>query len=201
MSIADFPAMLVSEKAGWAVIDHAHRPRRWYFRNLVLPLSLLPPLFYAYAESVHSGAIFSRSLPPPDAMQLAVTGVVLYFVQVAMISYLAMLIQRMALARDHDPGDDGPYALATVAFAPFWLASLAMTVPSLGFNLAVLALAIVASIVLIRHGVRPLLHISDEKTAHYVADIAILAGMAASVGLILVAALALSALLVHWTFG
>lgn len=201
MSMADFPSMLVSEKSGWTDIDRAHHTKAWFFRAMVLPLSLLPPLLYAYAESAHPGAIFPLSLPPSTPMQLTVSGIVFYLAQLAMVSYLAMLIQRMALARDHDPGEDGAYALATIAFVPLWIASLAMMVPSLAFNLVALALAAAASIVLIRHGVRPLLHIDDEKTAHYVADMVILAGMTASIGLMLVAAFMLSALLVHWTFG
>jgi len=81
---------------------------------------------------------------------------------------------------------------------PLWLASLALLVPSLGFTLAVAALAWVASIALIRHGVRPLLHISDEKNAHYVSNMVTMAGITAWIGLLVVSAMILSILLGAW---
>jgi hypothetical protein len=201
MSMTNFPAMLVSETVGWADIDHAHHSRNWFLSRLVLPLAMLPPLLYVYAESSAPGAIFPLSVPALTTMQLIVSALVFYVAEVAMVSYMAMLVRRMALARDHDPGEDGPYALAAIAFTPFWLASLAMMVPSLSFNLAMMTLAGLASIVLLRHGVSPLLHIPDEKKAHYVADMVTMAGVAAWIGLLLLTALLLSVLLVHWTVG
>lgn len=65
-------------------------------------------------------------------MQLLVTGVVFYGMQLLMVGYMAMLIQRMSMGRDHDPGYDSAYALAAIAPVPLWLASLALLVPSLG---------------------------------------------------------------------
>jgi len=115
-----------------------------------------------------------------------------------MVGYMAMLIQRMSMGRDHDPGYDSAYALAAIAPVPLWLASLALLVPSLGFTLAVGALAWVASLALIRHGVRPLLHINDEKTAHYVANMVTLSGIAAWIALLVVSAVILSMLIGSW---
>ncbi|MFZ2855753.1 MAG: Yip1 family protein [Rhodocyclaceae bacterium] len=198
MLINQFPRMLVSEKAGWDEIDRSHFSSRWFFKSLVLPMSLLPPALYAYAESVHPGAIFPLSVPALSALQLGVIGVVFYGLQVAMVAYMAMLIQRTALARDHDPGYDGAYALAAIAPVPLWLSSLALLVPSPGFVVAVVGLAWIASIALIRHGVRPLLHIGDEKTAHYVANMVVLSGIVAWVGLLLVGGFVLSILLRGW---
>jgi hypothetical protein len=195
----NFPAMLVSESEGWDDVDQSHHLRSWYFQGLTLPLSLLPPLLYAYAETMHPGVIFQLSVPALTTTELIAFGVVFYFAQILMVSFLAMVFRRMALARDHDPGDDAPYALAAISCVPLWLSSLAMLVPSRGFSLFVLALAVVATLVLIRHGARPLLHIADPKTAHYVADTATLAGAVGGVGLILVAAMILSMLLVQWT--
>lgn len=198
MLINQFPRMLVSEKAGWDEIDRSHFSSRWFFKSLVLPMSLLPPVLYAYAESVHPGAIFPLAVPALSALQLLVIGVVFYGLQVAMVAYMAMLIQRTALGRDHDPGYDGAYALAAIAPVPLWLSSLALLVPSLGFAVAVVGLAWIASIALIRHGVRPLLHIGDEKTAHYVANMVVLGGIVAWVGLLLVGGFTLSILLRGW---
>jgi len=138
------------------------------------------------------------SVPALSATQLLVTGVVFYGMQLLMVGYMAMLIQRMSMGRDHDPGYDSAYALAAIAPVPLWLASLALLVPSLGFTLAVGALAWVASLALIRHGVRPLLHINDEKTAHYVANMVTLSGIAAWIALLVVSAVILSMLIGSW---
>lgn len=198
MLMTHIPQMLVSEKTGWNEIDKSHISARWFFKSLVLPMSLLPPALYAYAELMHPGAIFPLSVPALTTTQLMVIGVVFYGMQLLMVPYMAMIIQRMAQGRDHDPGYDSAYALAAIAPVPLWLASLALLVPSLGFTVAVAILAWAASIALIRHGVRPLLQISDEKNAHYVANMVTMAGVTAWIGLLVVAAMILSMLLGAW---
>lgn len=195
MLMTHFPGMLVSEKTGWDEIDKSHFSARWFFKSLVLPMSLLPPALYAYAELAHPGAIFPLSVPALTALQLTVVGLVFYGMQLLMVSYMAMLIQRMSMSRDHDPGYDSAYALAAIAPVPLWLSSLALLVPSTWFTVAVVALAWVGSFALIRHGVRPLLHINDEKTAHYVANMVTMAGVAAWVVLLVLSAIILSMLL------
>jgi len=199
MLMSHIPAMLVSEKTGWEEIDRSRFSSSWFFKCLVMPMSLLPPVLYAFAELVHPGAIFPLSVPALTPMQLVVSGVVFYVAQLLMVGYMAMLVQRMSLARDHDPGYDSAYALAAIAPLPLWLASLSLLVPSLTFVVAIGAVAWVASILLIRHGVRPLLHIADEKTAHYVANVVTGAGIAAWIALLVVSAMVLSILLGVWT--
>ena len=126
MLISHIPAMLVSEKTGWEEIDHSRFSSNWFFKCLVMPMSLLPPVLYAFAELVHPGAIFPLSVPALTPMQLIVSGVVFYVAQLLMVGYMAMLIQRMSLGRDHDPGYDSAYALAAIAPVPLWLASLSL---------------------------------------------------------------------------
>lgn len=198
MLMTDIPRMLVSEKTGWEDIDRSHFSHRWFFRSLVMPMSLLPPALYVYAETMHPGAIFPLSVPALSGMQLLVNAIVFYGMQLAMVGYMAMLIQRMALGRDHDPGYDGAYALAAIAPVPLWLSSLSLLVPSTAFVIAAVAVAWVASIALLRHGVRPLLHVRDAKTARYIADAVTLAGVAAWIALLVVAGLLFSVLLSWW---
>lgn len=198
MMISDFPRMFVSEKIGWSDIDRSHFSARWFFRSLVTPMSLLPPIMYGFAETVHPGVIFPLSVPALTPMQLLITGIVFYCAQLLMVGYMGMLIQRMAQGRDHDPGYDSAYALAAIAPVPLWLASLSLLVPSRGFVLAVGIVAWVAALALIRHGVRPLLHINDEKTARYVANMVTMSGIAAWIGLLVSSAMILSLLLGSW---
>lgn len=198
MLMNDIPRMLVSEQRGWEDIDRSRFSHRWFFRSVVMPLSLLPPVLYIYAELMHPGAVFPLSVPAMTGTQLLVIGVVFYAMQLAMVGYMAMLIQRMALGRDHDPGYDGAYALAAIAPVPLWLSSLSLLVPSTGFVMATVMVAWVASIALLRHGVRPLLHIRDAPTARYVADVVTLAGVAAWIALLVVAGLIFSVILSWW---
>lgn len=198
MMLSDFPRMFVSDKNGWSEIDRSHFSARWFFRSVVTPMSLLPPIMYGFAETVHPGVIFPLSVPALTPMQLLVTGIVFYCAQLLMVGYMGMLIQRMAQGRDHDPGYDSAYALASIAPVPLWLASLSLLVPSRGFVLAVGIIAWIATVALIRHGVRPLLHIEDEKTANYVANMVTMSGIAAWVGLLVASAMILSLLLGSW---
>lgn len=198
MMMSNIPGMLVSETQGWDEIDRSHYPARWFFKSLVLPMSLLPPALYAYAELAHPGAIFPLTVPGPTPVQLVVAGVILFGVQLLMVTYMAMLIQRTAQAHDHDPGYDGAYALAAIAPVPLWLSSLSLLVPSQGFVIAVGVAAWIAALALIRHGVRPLLHVGDEVTAHRIANRVSLAGISAGIGLMIVSALVLSMMLVSW---
>jgi len=198
MSITHFPGMLISEKTGWGEIDRSHFSARWFFKSLVLPMSLLPPALYSYAELVHPGVIFPLSVPALSAAQLVGVGIIFYSVELLMVGYMAMLIQRMAMGRDHDPGYDSAYSLAAIAPVPLWLSSLALLVPSLGFTIITGVLAWVAAIALIRHGVRPLLHITDEKTAHHVSNMVVLGGIGAWIGLLVVSAMIISLLFGSW---
>jgi hypothetical protein len=199
MMMSHMPGMLVSEKTGWEEIDRSHISARWFSKSLVMPMSLLPPVLYAFAELVYPGAIFPLAVPALTPMQLMISGIVLYGVQFLMVGYMAMLLQRVATTRDHDPGYDSAYALAAIAPVPLWLSSLSLLVPSPAFVLAVGAVAWLASIQLIRHGVGPLLQIGDAKNAHYVANVAIGAGILAWIVLLVVCAMTLSMILGVWS--
>lgn len=195
MLMTRLPQMLVSESAGWEEVDRTHHSAGWFRRMLAMPMSLLPPAMYAYAEIAHPGAIFPLQVPAPTPAQLVVVGVVMFAAQMAMVAYLAMLIQRMVLSRDHDPGADAAYALATIALVPLWLSSLALFVPSTWFAITGFSAGGVAAAVLVRHGVHPLLHVDDERKAHYIADVVTLTGMAAWIAMIVVCGFVLSMLL------
>lgn len=198
MSIANLPAMLISETEGWSDIAQRHPAARRLFLYLVVPMSLIPPLMYAYAERVNPGAVFPLSVPAISGFELLTIGIVLFAVQLLMVSFMAMLIQRMAATQDHDPGYESAYSLAAIAPVPLWLSSLALFVPSLAFNVVVVGAAWVAAIALIRHGVRPLLKVADVKKAHYIANVVTFAGIGAWIGLMIISAAVLSMLLVWW---
>lgn len=194
MSFAHYPAMLISETEGWTEIERSHPGVRPLLFGLVMPLSLIPPAMYAYAERAYPGAVFPLSVPAMTGGQLFATGIVLFVVQLAMVSFMAMLIQRMAISQDHDPGYENSYTLAAIAPVPLWLSSLALFVPSLAINVLIVALAWVASAALIRHGVRPLLKVEDAQKTHYISNLVTATGLVAWFGLMIVSAALLSIL-------
>lgn len=192
MSLAHFPAMLISETEGWSDIERRHPRARSLLFGLVMPLSIIPPALYAFAQLNYPGAVFPLTLPAMTAGQLLSSGIVLFAGQLAMVSFMAMLIQRMAISQDHDPGYENAYTLAAIAPVPLWLSSLALLVPSLTVNLLVVAAAWVASAVLIRQGVRPLLKVRNARQAHYISTLVTAAGVMAWCGLMIVSAALLS---------
>lgn len=198
MSMAHFSHMLVSETEGWSDIAQKHPTARRLLLALVAPMSLLPPLMYAYAERMNPGAVFPLSVPAVSSTQLLATGIVLFAVQLVMVSFMASAIQRMSMAQDHDPGYEQAYTLAAIAPVPLWLSSLALFVPSLAFNVIVVIAAWIGTVALIRHGVRPLLRVDDAAKAHYIANMVTMAGVSAWIGLMVISAAILSMLLVWW---
>lgn len=198
MSPASFPRMLFSEREGWSDIARIHPSVRGLFRSLVVPMSLIPPVMYTFAQTAYPGEIFTLSRPEPGPASLLINGIVFFGVELAMVSFMAMVIRQIAEGQGFRPPYENAYALAAIAPVPLWLSAFALFIPSLGFNMIVLALAWVGSVALIRHGVRPLLGIDDPKKARYVANLVTLSGVVAWFSLLIVAAGILSFLLVWW---
>lgn len=190
--------MLVSEREGWSDIARIHPSVRKLFLSLVVPMSLVPPIMYVFAQVVYPGEIFAPSLPEPGLGSLLINGIVFFGVELAMVSFMAMVIRQIAEGQGHRVPDENAYALAAIAPVPLWLSAFALFIPSLGFNMFMLGLAWVGSVALIRHGVRPLLGIEDTTKIRYVANLITVSGVAAWFSLLIVAAGILSFLLVWW---
>lgn len=198
MSPAHLPRMFFSDREGWTEIVRIHPSVRKLFTSLVLPLSLLPPLMYAYAQVAYPGAIFPISRPAPTAVQLLVNGAVFFALELVMVAAMAMFIRQIADGQGVQVPYENAYTLAAIAPVPLWLSALALFIPSLGIDVLLLVLAWIGSVALIRHGVRPLLQIEDGQKAHFVADMITLSGVIAWFLLMIVAAGLLSLFLVWW---
>lgn len=198
MSPAHLPKMFFSESEGWSDIVRIHPSVKKLFTALVLPLSLVPPLMYAYAQLAYPGEIFPLSRPAPTVGQLLVNGLVFFVLELAMVSAMTLFIQQIAEGKGVRVPYENAYALAAIAPVPLWLCAFALFIPSLGTNVALLVLAWIGSVALIRHGVRPLLRIEDSRKAHYVANMIVLSGVVAWFLLMIVAAGLLSLFLVWW---
>lgn len=198
MSPTSLPKMFLSEREGWSDIVRIHPSIIKLLATLVVPLSVIPPLMYAYAELMHPGVVFPLTRPALTAGELFVTGAVFFVCELAMVFFMAMLIQEIAESMDVEVPYEDAYTLAAIAPVPLWLSAMALFVPSLWFTIALVALAWVGSVALIRHGVRPLLHVRDERKAHYIANLVTIGGVGAWISLMVVAAVLLSLFLAWW---
>lgn len=196
MSPASLPKMLLSEREGWSDIVRIHPSVRKLFLSLVVPLSVIPPVMYVFAQIVYPGEIFALNRPEPSLPSLLVNGLVFFAVELAMVSFMARMIRQIAEGQGRQVPPENAYALAAIAPVPLWVAAFALFIPSLGINMLILAVAWVASAALIRQGVRPLLGVEDEDRARYVANMIILTGVVAWLSLLIIAAGLLSLLLV-----
>lgn len=195
MSIASLPKMFVSETEGWADVKKVHPSVSKLFWFLVVPLSVLPPLMYAYAGLAHPGAVLPQTEPPMTGGSALLVGGAFFLIELATVGFMAMMVRQIGSAHGLDTPYENAYALAAIAPVPLWLSSLALAIPSLWINAAVVAVAWIGSVALIRHGVRPLLGVGDADEAHAMANRVTMAGVTAWVVLMVVLSLLMSVFL------
>lgn len=196
MSPIVFPKMFWSEREGWSEVARLHPSVHRMLAYFVTPMSLLPPLMRAYAEVVHPGEIFPLARPAWTAGDLFINGLAFFAAEIIMVFFMAMVIRQIAEARGVRAAYADTFTLAAIAPAPLWLATLGLFVPSAAFNVLLLLLGWAGSVALIRHGVRPLLHMEDSLAAHQLASRIIVSGIGAWLMLMLIAAGLLSLLAV-----
>ncbi len=196
MTLTDLPRMLISESDGWRDIKKMH-PSVAKMLLAIVPLSLLPPLMYAYANMAAPGAVFPRMEPALVMSEAFLIGGIFFIVEIAMVFMMADIIRQIANAASVQPAFEQAFTLAAIAPVPLWLTSLMLFVPSLWFNVAMLALAWVGTAALIRHGVRTLLEVDDGELAHHIANRITFAGVAGWVALMVMMAL-VSSMILGW---
>ena len=163
----------------------------------VTPLSLLPPLTYIHSQLVHPGVVLPRLEPAPGITEVFLLGAAFFMAELLAVALMAMVIQQMGEPVGVIPGYADAYALAATAPTPLWLASLGLLLPSFWLNLALLPLAWLACIGLIRRGVRTLFMPYDDSRTHLLSNTLTLVGAAVWFALLLFLALLLG-LTVGW---
>lgn len=196
MTLSNLPRMFVSEKEGWSEMVRMHPSVKNLLMYLVLPMSLLPALMYAFAELAYPGAIFPKLEPPLSMGEAMVVGGAFFLAEVLMVALMGVFIQQMGESVGvKTPPYENAFSLAAIAPIPLWLSSLALFVPSLAVNVFVVAAAWIGSVALIRHGVRPLMRLQDEMAAHKMANMVTFIGIVAWVALMVMLAFLLSVVL------
>ena len=194
MSLITLPKMFVSETEGWSDLARIHPAVRKLFAFYVAPMSLLPPLMHAYAQLAAPGGVFPALAPKLSVGEAFVVGVVFFLIEIAAVALMGYYIQQMTETQNVATDYPSAYTLAAVAPTPLWLGSLALLVPSLWFNLAIVVVAWGATVALIRHGVRPILHVQNEALARKLAEEITAAGVFMWIGLLVVMTLVLGLL-------
>ena len=195
MLLLSLPKMIFSDTEGWSDIVRKHptvTKLMWFF---VIPMSLIPPLMYAYAELVHPGVVFTLVRPALTSHEALVIGAVFFLVELATVALMAAYIQELGGIADIHPDNATAFTLAAIAPAPLWLSALALFVPNLWFNVLTVSVAWLASVALIRHGVRALFHPASEEKARRLTNLITATGVAVWIGMLLFLMMVLSMLL------
>jgi hypothetical protein len=187
--------MLVSETEGWSDLVRIHPSVAKLYLAFVAPMLLVPPAMYAYAELVSPGSILPVLAPALTPGEMLLWGAVFFVVQMAMVGLMANYIQQIGESEKVSLPFDQASLLSAVALTPIWLSSLALAIPSVRANMAVLVLAWIAAAVLIRHGIRPLFKLEDERLSHRLANEVTVASIFAGLIVILIFAALLSLML------
>lgn len=195
MTLVNLPKMLVSESVGWPELSRIHPTVSRMFAFLVVPMSLIPPLMYAYAQIATPGAVFPLVEPPLERAELAVVGFVFFAIELANVALMASYIQQLGGVADVHPDYPTAYTLAAIAPTPLWLSALGLFVPNPWFNVLLVIAAWACSVALIRNGVRPLFAIADEHKALRLANAITAAGVAVWAGMLLLFMMLLGMLL------
>ena len=197
MTLSNLPKMLFSETEGWPDLMRIHPSVLKLFLTFIVPMSLIPPAMFAYSVLFSSGSVFPLLEPPLTALEMGAVAVVFFAAELVMVPLMASIIQQMGDVVDVRPAFEDAFTLAAVAPTPLWLAPVALFVPSVWVNVAVLAVAWVGCAALIRHGVRPLFKLDNPKKSHLMANFIIMAGIMAWSALTVVLVMLLS-LLMGW---
>lgn len=184
--------MMFSYSDGWQYLLYMRPGTRRLMWTYVVPMSLIPAVMFVYAMVLTPGKVLP-ALSPQIAVAEAVTVALLFFlIEVGMVALMAALIQQMGEVVEATPGYEESFVLAAVAPTPLWIGSLALLVPSLWFNMAVMVCAWLAAASLIYHGVFPVFRLESRAQARMMGSFVLSAGVIAWAALLVVMALVLS---------
>lgn len=192
MNPMNLPKMVYSYSDGWLDLVSIHPTVAKLFTMYVMPMSLIPPAMFVYANLVEPGGVFPAQVPALTGGEVMLVAVGLYLAELVMVLLMGSLIQQIGDVVDINPAYPESFMLAAVAPTPLWLAALALFVPSAVFNGVVLAVAWVASAALIYHGVEPIFRLDGHSKSRLMGSVILMAGVLAWCALLAVMALGMS---------
>ncbi len=149
MTILSIPWMIFSLRDGWNRLTRKSWPPRFVFA-LALLLSLLPP-FLLY----HAGSRYGDDFVPGYGGKPWEAIAIAFFATEALsFAVMGLLIRAVAAGYGIAIRRRDAWLLAAAVPIPLWLASLALLVPNLAFNMMLALLGLAASCNLLYQGVR-----------------------------------------------
>lgn len=195
MDTHNLPKMLYSYSDGWQDLMRLHPGTQRLMLMYVAPMSLIPVAMFIYATLITPGAVLPAVVPHMTGMETLAVALVFFLAQLGMVLLMASIIQQMGDVVEAAPEYEDAFMLAAIAPTPLWLASLALFIPSVWFNVVVMLAAWVASAALIYHGVYPLFRLGDRSRARVMGSFVLLAGVIAWAALMVILSLILSMVL------
>jgi Yip1 domain len=177
-----FPKMVFSDRVGWQDLVQTRPSTSKVFALFVVPMSLLAALMVYYAGTTY-GITFLAHLKPQD---LQIIAAIFFLSEIVAVLIIALVIQRLGEVVEISPTYRDAFVLAAIAPTPLWLSTLFFFVPSVGLNLAIGALAMMAAAGLIYNGVRPVFGLDDKGKAFLLAGSIFAAGLIAWVALMVI---------------
>ena len=195
MTLTDLTKMVVSDEKGWRDVVRLHPSTLKMLFFYVVPMSLLPPLMYAYTQVMYPGAVLDLVKPPLTPMENVAVGGLFFVIELATVGLMAAYIQQLGAIADVRPDYNAAYTMAAIAPTPLWLSSLMLFVPNFWINLATVLIAWYASVKLIQHGVHALFSLGDTPKTRQLANAITMTGVGTWLGMMVLLLMGLGMLL------
>ena len=157
MVISNYMKMLVSSDSGWNELEKIHPKISSMFIFLILPLSLVPPAMIAYSGFSYGGIYFTHA----NSGMWVASSFIFLFAELFTVPMMAWAIHNIAESRNIETEYHKTFAISAIAAVPMWLSSIALFVHNPLFVICMALLGLLASISLIYHGIRGLLHMHE----------------------------------------
>ena len=158
MVISNYMKMLISSNAGWNEIEKIHPKISSLFIFLILPMSLVPPAMIAYSGFSYGGEYFLHA----NSGMWVSSSFIFLFAELFTVPLMAWVIHNIAESQGIETEFHKTFAIAAISAVPMWLSSIALFVHNPLFIISMTILGLLASISLMYHGIRGLLHLHEE---------------------------------------
>lgn len=164
MNIMLLPKMVLSPAAAWSEIKKTRPSRAKIIFLLVVPFALLPPAMLYYA-GIHHGDAFAQGFG--DKPWALITPL-FFLLEILTFFVMTRLVKNIADTYSFRISAYDALLLTAVSAIPLFLSSLALAVPSIGFCVAALFVAMCYACAIFYHGTYALSHLREELfAAHF----------------------------------
>lgn len=157
MNLTRIPALLLSPRSGWQALMKNPPTTTRTFVNVALPFTLLPPAMIMLAANTVGAAHF----PAVEAGMWELVALVFLAAELLSVFLMAWAVDAAVRSKGGKRDMHGAFLVAAIAPLPLWISSLGLLHSSLVVAGGLPLLGLAASAVLIRHGVRSVLHMQE----------------------------------------